>query len=57
MLEPPSLEPKRVLGFVRSPVKLVLNAAHNNGMNAAPPVARFQVERQSRRPGYAPRSG
>ncbi|SMP79969.1 hypothetical protein SAMN06265222_1403, partial [Neorhodopirellula lusitana] len=25
----------------------------NNGMNAEPPIARFQMEHQPRRPGYA----
>ena len=28
---------------------------HNNGMNADPPTARFQMEHQPRRPGYARR--
>jgi chloramphenicol 3-O-phosphotransferase len=27
--------------------------AANNGMNAEPPTARFQMEHQPRRPGYA----
>jgi hypothetical protein len=30
--------------------------ADNNGMNAEPLVARFQMEHQPRRPGYAKRS-
>ena len=32
-----------------------LNRMHNHGMNAEPPFARFQMERQPRRPGYAER--
>lgn len=27
----------------------------HNGMNAEPPIARFEVEHQLRRPGYASR--
>ena len=29
--------------------------SHNKGMNAEPPTARFQIEHQLRRPGYASR--
>lgn len=28
---------------------------HNNGINAAPPTARFQMVHQPQRPGYAER--
>jgi hypothetical protein len=32
-----------------------MRPADNNGMNAEPPIARFQMEHQPRRPGYARR--